>query len=126
EPAGPRHRLRARRTEALTVGTAALARAKARARGVAARRVEAHVLAPGQARRAGRPAVHAGRADGVIEDAVGAPVAAGHGRAPCGRTSASRATSASPARPASWTSSGTWTCWWPWRSPARWPRAPGD
>ena len=84
EPAGPRHRLRARRTEALTVGTAALARAKARALGVAARRVEAHVLAPGQARRAGRPAVHAGRADGVIEDAVGAPVAAGHGRPPLG------------------------------------------
>src|SRR2546429_298519 len=84
EAARPGHRFGARLDEPGAVRAAALARPEARTLGVRARRVEAHVLAPGQTRRAGGPAIHAGRADGVIEDAVSAPVASDDGRPPPG------------------------------------------
>src|SRR6267142_6726226 len=44
-----------------------------------AARMEADVFAPRKARRAGRPAIDAGRAHGIIKDPLRAPVASRHG-----------------------------------------------
>jgi hypothetical protein len=65
-------------------GPAALAGPEARALGVGARGVKGHVLAPGLAGGAGRPAVHPGGAHGVIEPAVGSGIAHQY-RRPAGR-----------------------------------------
>ena len=81
QPAGLRNVLGATGGQGTLVRATALAGTKARGFGIGRRGVKAHVLAARETGGAGRTAVHARGAHGVVEDAVGAGVTM-HDRGP--------------------------------------------
>jgi len=79
QPAGLLHGRGAPQLERRLIGTAASAGTESGALGILAARVEAHILAPWQARAARGSAVDSGGRDRIEERAVRAPVSARHG-----------------------------------------------